>query len=113
MATEDGPDATSDVRHRADLRPRAHGFFRVAGGFGASRRTWAARGFVAIYLLSVTGMVGLLAVIGDGFLAIWLAVIELASVVAIVAVTRGTPSGPSRVTRLGTPNDPGMPSGRR
>ncbi len=75
-----------------------------------------ARGFVVIYLLSVTSTVGLLALIGDAFLAIWLAVIELASVVAIVAVTRDMqsgPSGPLRVTRLGTPNDPGMPSGRR
>ncbi len=81
-----------------------------------SRRTWVGRGLTAGYLLSVTAAVAVLVVIGDLFLAVWLAVIEVASVLSIVWVTRRAEPSPEqarRTTRLGTPNDPGMPSGRR
>ncbi|WP_250279224.1 hypothetical protein [Frankia sp. Cppng1_Ct_nod] len=62
----------------------------------------------------MTVAVALLAVIDDLFLAIWLAVIEVVSVIVIFFVTRGSePSGPPRTARLGRPTDPGMPSGRR
>ncbi len=94
-------------------RPHAHGFSQATGRFRGSRRTWVARCFVFVYLLSVTAVVGLLAAVDDVFLASWLAALELASVVTIVVVTRGTPPSPPRATRLGTPRDPGMPSGRR
>ncbi len=79
-----------------------------------SGRTWVGRSLAAGYLLSVTAAVAALAVIGDLFLSVWLAVIEAASVATIFfVVRRDEPPGPARTTRLGTPNDPGMPSGRR
>ncbi len=74
------------------------------------------RGIVAGYVLSVTAVVAVLVVIDDLFLAVWLAVIEVASVLSIAWVARRPEPPPERArrtTRLGTPNDPGMPSGRR
>jgi hypothetical protein len=86
---------------------------------GPARR-WIARGAIAFYVATVTGAIVLLVVIGETGLAIWLGAVEVASVVALAVVERrprrrpvGPDGVPRRTTRLGTPLDPGMPSGRR
>lgn len=80
---------------------------------------WVKRGLVVFYVVSVAVVIILLAVIGEGVLAAWLGAIEAASVITLHLVTRrppppvaGDPARPSGA-RLGSPLDPGMPSGRK
>jgi beta-lactamase regulating signal transducer with metallopeptidase domain len=79
------------------------------------------RAFAVLYLTTVPIAVILLVVIDEIVLAVWMALVEIASVTTLVvmrrrgrrAAERDAAAGiPRRTTRLGTPLDPGMPSGR-
>jgi hypothetical protein len=83
------------------------------------KRRWVGRAFAVFYVVSVAVVIVLLAVVGEGVLAAWLGAIEAASVITLRLVTRhppapiaGDPARPSGA-RLGSPLDPGMPSGRK
>ncbi len=79
-----------------------------------SRRT-VPRPLVAAYVLSVTAVAVVLAAVGDWFLAVALIGVELL-VSGLIALAIGRPPAPPRHPggpRLGTPLDPGNPSGRR
>jgi hypothetical protein len=81
---------------------------------GSGRGRWLSRVAGALYITSVTAVVILLIVLGEDVLAGWLAAVEIFTSSAIAIAIRRPPSPASRaVHRLGTPNDPGMPSGRR
>jgi hypothetical protein len=77
------------------------------------RGRWLRRTAVALYITSVTAVVALLIVLGEDVLAGWVAAVEICTSAAIAIAVRRPPSPASKsVHRLGTPNDPGMPSGR-
>jgi hypothetical protein len=74
---------------------------------------WLRRVAVAGYLGSVTLVIILLVALGEDVLAGWLAAVEVFTSMAIAIALRRTPSPAASAThRLGTPRDPGMPSGR-
>ncbi len=84
-------------------------------------RRWVERAFAVFYLTTVPIAVVLLVVIDEPVLAAWMALVEIASVTTLVvmrrrgrrAEQRAAATGIARpTTRLGTPLDPGMPSGR-
>lgn len=84
-------------------------------------RRWVERAFAVFYLTTVPIAVVLLVVIDEPVLAAWMALVEIASVTTLVvmrrrgrrAEQRAAAAGIARpTTRLGTPLDPGMPSGR-
>ncbi|MGF7239324.1 MAG: hypothetical protein ACQSGP_30850 [Frankia sp.] len=84
-------------------------------------RHWVERLFAAFYLTTVPIAVTLLIVIHEPVLAAWMALVEIASVTTLVVMRRrgrrseqraAAAGVPRRTTRLGTPLDPGMPSGR-